>query len=89
MNEDINPQETREWLEALDAVVRHEGPERASYLLLELAKHATENSPAPCPLLLPRLFPTPSFPAKKRLCPVMFLWSVAYAHSCAGTPWPW
>ncbi len=30
---DIDPQETREWLEALDAVVEQEGPERAHYLL--------------------------------------------------------
>ncbi|MFT4614818.1 MAG: pyruvate dehydrogenase E1 component [Bacteroidia bacterium] len=54
MNEDTNPLETREWLEALDAVVRHEGAERASYLLLELAKHATETR-----LRLPSAITTP------------------------------
>ncbi len=40
MNEDTNPVETREWLDALDEVVRYEGRARASFLLLELAKHA-------------------------------------------------
>jgi pyruvate dehydrogenase E1 component len=40
MKEDTNPLETREWLDALDDVVKHGGPQRASYLLLELARHA-------------------------------------------------
>ncbi len=40
MKEDTNPLETREWLDALDDVVKHGGPQRASFLLLELARHA-------------------------------------------------
>ncbi len=40
MKEDKDPLETREWLDALDEVVKHSGPERASFLLIELAKHA-------------------------------------------------
>ena len=40
MKEDLNPPETREWLDALDDVVKHAGAERASFLLLELSKHA-------------------------------------------------
>ena len=31
--QDTDPLETREWLEALDAVIEHEGPERAHYIL--------------------------------------------------------
>lgn len=31
--QDIDPQETREWLEALDAIIEHEGPERAHFIL--------------------------------------------------------
>ncbi len=31
--QDTDPQETREWLDALDAVIEHEGPERAHYIL--------------------------------------------------------
>jgi len=40
---DLDAQETREWLEALDAVVAHDGPERARDLLqrvVERAEHA-------------------------------------------------
>jgi pyruvate dehydrogenase E1 component len=33
---DADPQETSEWLEALQAVIAHEGPERAHYLLEQL-----------------------------------------------------
>jgi len=37
---DIDPQETQEWIEALDAVLRHEGTERAHYLLEKLVDKA-------------------------------------------------
>ncbi len=43
MAEDSDPIETREWLEALDEVVKHGGHKRASFLLLELAKHAVDS----------------------------------------------
>ena len=35
---DLNPQETSEWLEALDQVVDEAGPDRASYLLRTAAR---------------------------------------------------
>ncbi|HYL38522.1 MAG TPA: pyruvate dehydrogenase (acetyl-transferring), homodimeric type [Bryobacteraceae bacterium] len=38
--EDLNPQETSEWLEALEGVVEEDGLERASYLLDRLIDHA-------------------------------------------------
>ena len=41
-SEDLNPQETREWLEALDQVIEDGGPERARYLLERLAIEATK-----------------------------------------------
>jgi len=37
---DSDPQETREWLEAFDALVETEGRERATYLLRRLLDHA-------------------------------------------------
>src|SRR5689334_20135266 len=37
---DVDPLETREWLEAFDAMVRTEGRERATFLLLKLLEHA-------------------------------------------------
>jgi pyruvate dehydrogenase E1 component len=38
---DLNPQETSEWLEALDQVVEEAGPDRASYLLRTLSERAS------------------------------------------------
>lgn len=38
--EDFNPAETEEWLEALGSVIEHEGAERAHYLLTKLSDKA-------------------------------------------------
>jgi len=37
---DVDPQETREWLEALDSVLEREGPARANFLLEQLVEKA-------------------------------------------------
>ena len=39
---DLNPQETSEWLEALDQIVDEAGPDRAAYLLSKLMDRASE-----------------------------------------------
>ena len=41
-SEDLNPQETSEWLESLDQVIDEEGPDRAAYLLQSLNDRAAE-----------------------------------------------
>src|SRR5688572_22723149 len=41
--DDIDALETSEWLEALDALLEHDGPERAEYLLERLAGHASRS----------------------------------------------
>ncbi|GAB3281497.1 pyruvate dehydrogenase (acetyl-transferring), homodimeric type [Parahaliea aestuarii] len=68
MTEDRDPIETREWLEALDAVLKYSGPDRASWLLRELAKHATETG-----VRLPPAITTPFrntiAPADEKLMP--------------------
>ena len=46
-NKDIDSLETQEWIEAIDAVIKNVGPERASYLLTELAKKLTETGEVP------------------------------------------
>lgn len=43
---DIDSQETREWLDAVDAVVRHDGPERAHALLEQVIAHANQHGAA-------------------------------------------
>ena len=40
---DIDPGETHEWLDALEAVVQNHGMERAHYLLKKLSDHATRS----------------------------------------------
>ena len=45
---DTDSQETREWLDALEAVIEQEGPERAHFLverLIDLARQAGVNLP--------------------------------------------
>jgi pyruvate dehydrogenase E1 component len=48
---DIDPQETREWLESFDALVAVHGPERARYMLTRLLKRARV-SRMPLPALI-------------------------------------
>lgn len=43
MLEEIDALETREWLDALESVIRHGGSERAAYLLAQLANAATQS----------------------------------------------
>ncbi len=44
---DLNPQETSEWLEALDQVLDDEGPDRAQYLLNKLIERAADSGVSP------------------------------------------
>ena len=41
---DTDTQETREWMDALSAVIEAEGPERAHFLLEQLLEHARQSS---------------------------------------------
>jgi pyruvate dehydrogenase E1 component len=51
---DIDPLETREWIEALDALIAEEGAERATFLLRRLLQHArTRRVPLPQVLATP------------------------------------
>ena len=49
--DDDDPQETHEWLEALDAVIAAAGPERATFVLKQLLQHA-RNRRVPLPQVL-------------------------------------
>src|SRR3954466_13850202 len=46
---EVDPQETREWLEALDAGVSSDGPQRAQFLLERGVGHAQLTGAAPAP----------------------------------------
>ncbi|MBC8119772.1 MAG: alpha-ketoglutarate dehydrogenase [Burkholderiaceae bacterium] len=54
--DDADPQETREWLDALDAMIAAVGPERATFVLKHLLQHArTRRVPLPQVLNTPYL----------------------------------
>ena len=58
---DANPQETSEWLEALEQIVEEEGPERASFLLKRLLERgATYGVTAPLSVNTPYLNTIPA-----------------------------
>src|SRR5690349_18899258 len=42
--DDTDPIETKEWLDALSSVIKHEGSERANYLLQRLMHKASEHN---------------------------------------------
>lgn len=46
LKEDLNPTETREWLDALGSLIDQEGLERAHFILGRLAEEATRNTRA-------------------------------------------
>ena len=46
-NQDIDPIETNEWLEAINSVLDEEGIERASFLLTALAKRLNQEGAIP------------------------------------------
>ena len=52
---DADPVETREWLEALDAIVQNEGPERATFVLKRLLDHARQQR-VPLPSVVNTLY---------------------------------
>jgi pyruvate dehydrogenase complex dehydrogenase (E1) component len=73
---DADPAETREWLDAFDALVRAEGRERATFLLRKLLDHARRTR-------------TRSRSPTSRNFPATSSSKAASRRSCAGTPWRW
>ena len=71
--DDPNPQETAEWLDAVEEVVRQAGPQRAAYLLERLRQHACRLGAAGAPAVntpyvntIPRTQETP-YPGDREL----------------------
>ena len=78
--EDVDPEETREWLEALESVLEQEGPERAGWLLETLTNEAQEQGVIRTHLDTPYLKPR---------SPATSTWNDASVPWCAGTRWRW
>lgn len=41
---DVNPEETREWIESLDALIATHGEQRARHIMLSLLRHSSEKN---------------------------------------------
>src|SRR5947209_15695608 len=65
---DIDPQETQEWLEALEAVVRSDGPERAQQLL-EIVLERARASGVPLEVGLNTPYVNTIAPEREERCP--------------------
>lgn len=71
--EDIDPLETKEWLDAMYAVIRHSGKERAAYLIKQLADRAiAEDVKMPAAITTPFRNTIP-FYAEKRMPGDLFM----------------
>ena len=72
----MNPQETAEWVEALDQVIDQAGPDRATFLLEHLNERARANGAE-----VPVHFNTPYIntirPRRKSPIPATARWSAA------------
>ena len=85
---DIDPEETSEWLESLDAVVAAQGKTRARYLMLKLLERAREKQVGVPGLRSTDYINTippeaePRFPGDERL-------EKQIRRACAGTPPSW
>jgi hypothetical protein len=66
---DADAQETREWMDALSAVIQSEGRERAHFLLEQLLEQARQDTASTCRSRPPRATSTPSSPADEERCP--------------------
>ena len=83
---DVDPIETRDWLQAIESVIREEGVERAQYLIDQLLAEARKggvnvaagtgisNSSTPSPL------------KNNRSIRVIWNWNAVFVQLSAGTP---
>ena len=79
LHQDIDPQETREWLDALEALIEAEGPERAHYLLEALIDKARRRGVDAGPTVRTPAYQqsaaTPSRPTSRSAPPGTMTWS--------------
>ena len=85
---DIDPDETAEWLESLDAVVEHAGRNRARYLMLSLLQRAREKQVG-VPSLRSTDYINTIPPERSRGSPATSTSSAGSAPTSGGTPRSW
>ena len=85
---DTDPQETQEWIEALDNVIDHHGSERTAYLIDQQIAHARTNGVLQALHTETPYINTMAWISSRR-CPVIKRSSTASVHSCDGMRWRW
>ncbi len=88
--EDHDPQETTEWLDAMEAVLQYGGPERAQYLLESLIARVAKSSRTPLigAITTPYVNTHPGRRSNPR-SPATANSNGASRASSAGTRWRW
>ena len=85
---DKDVQETREWTDALSAVIESEGPERAHFLLEQLLEHARQKS-IDMPFSATTGYVNTIEPEQQEHAPGNLEIEERLRATCAGTRWRW
>ena len=80
---DVDPIETRDWLQAIESVIREEGVERAQYLIDQLLAEARKGG---VNVAVSATTSTPSPLKNNRSIRVIWNWNAVFVQLSAGTP---
>ncbi len=87
LHNDVDPIETRDWLQAIESVIREEGVERAQYLIDQLLSEARKGGVEGLLQALPPATTSTLLPLKmSRNTRAIWIWNVAFVLRFAGTP---
>lgn len=83
---DVDPIETRDWLQAIESVIREEGVERAQYLIDQLLAEARKGGVNVAAAPVSATTSTPSPLKNNRSIRVIWNWNAVFVQLSAGTP---
>lgn len=83
---DVDPIETRDWLQAIESVIREEGVERAQYLIDQLLAEARKGGVNVAAGTGSATTSTPSPLKNNRSIRVIWNWNAVFVQLSAGTP---
>ncbi len=83
---DVDPIETRDWLQAIESVIREEGVERAQYLIDQLLAEARKGGVNVAQAQVSATTSTPSPLKNNRSIRVIWNWNAVFVQLSAGTP---
>ena len=80
VNNDVDPIETRDWLQAIESVIREEGVERAQFLLDQVLNEARKGG-----VSVAVIMSTPSLLKTNLSIRVTWSWNATFVLLSAGT----